>query len=306
MDRNQFKITALELIRKSNFEDLFNLFSQNLLPSSTAFQEIHALNSRFTRLGQDRRKGILSLDQEILEENKITNHVIELLDLVGVKDLRVQEVPKTIEILANEIRKSQDELRNIANDQGKGLIALGENMEKLGQLLSGQGANPDIPFEEYLEAGSLKAKRRLKEAFSDLKKFRLIFLNCFKGMIKSYENLVSFLDTYPSKEISEQEAALLEKLKEELSGYEDRLRNKGNVEEENIAKSIEFFDIALEYKEKAPANMAVIFLTVEEIRKYAEDMLEYTIKNERELKALLPGMKTLILELQINLQEARM
>ena len=97
-----------ELVAKNELEAAFDFLSS--LPKDQLErkqkQQIILLNSRFSRLEQDYRQGIINQEDYQLQTNQIAYSLLELVDSIKIKhDFLLEELLET-----HEIRKSESDL----------------------------------------------------------------------------------------------------------------------------------------------------------------------------------------------------
>lgn len=303
MELATLKTKLLEDIKDDELERFFSKVQTHILDDSDLQGILHLLANRTQQLKMEILKGIISKDNKDLEKKIIVSNLIEIVGMISENDLKEETVETSVASLLVEIENRKKGFQNIVDDKSKGLIRIGQNLINLGGILREKPSPNDvIPYEEKIKIGTVKGTRRIKIGFLELKELKNNMLVGVKQIAYSYSQLVTYLD-FPKEKIGEEQLANIKSSVADLQGFIGRINPEFDPASKQIGKAKAMFEQVLPFKDQLGPQFEIFFISTNEIIERCDDLLLFSHNNNNALTEIHDQLKTLLTELQLNIQE---
>lgn len=303
MELITLKTKLLEDIKENELERFFSKVQKHILDDSDLQWIFHLLANRTQRLKLDTIKGTISNEYKNLENNTIISNLIDVVEMVSENDLKIETVETSVASLLFEIENRKKEFQSIVDDKSKGLIRIGHNLINLGGILREKPSPDDvIPYEEKIKIGTLKGARRIKIGFLELKELKNAMLVGVQKIANSHSQLVTYLD-FPKEKIGEEQLANIKTTVADLQNFIEKINPTIDPAADQIGKAKAMFEQVLPFQDQLGPQFEIFFKSVNEIIEKCEDVLVFSKKNNNALTEVKKQLKSLLTELQLNIQE---
>ena len=315
---NNLKSQLKAHIQSNNLDRFFDELDFHLAPDSELADLVLLLKNRFHRLKMDIIRGIISKEQEQLQENVLVNNILDILQMSNEDDFKKEEVHKSIAYFHSTISAKHKELETITNKKADGIEKAGQSLIKLGKLLSGNRdeLDPAIPFHELLQSASGKADRRVRIGCKELKEVRLFQNKTFRELIDLYRALVLYMDV-PEEDIDAGKITMLTQMLSDVKRYNSNLKKvKGrttnylsdSVQELNQLLNLETIllqALPLEQEEVKDIRESIhnAFRYFEAIKLTYSETLDFFTSDGVQIDQLIEECNGLVGELELNVKE---
>lgn len=313
------KIKQLKQLIKENEIDLFFDVINNVLTKNSDLHDfVTTLESKYQHYKTDSIKGILTLNDRQLQRNQLTNDLLNLLNLADEDDFKSKVEKKSITFFHKSISEKQYELKQISNKKADGIEKAGYSLVKLSQIISAKKIDSDqsIPLDQTLKAASRKVLRRVTIGCTELKEVRAFQNKIFNEIIQVYHELVLYLD-FPDETIDSHKIGLIEqnfndiktlvKNLENTLGAQTKLLNEMIIGVQHFIATKEPISTALKNQTSnnptIQENINTTYSNFEAVDKILHKTLQSLNAIELSDIELIKQIKTLISELQLNLEE---
>ncbi len=303
MDTPAFRQTCEKWLKDHQIKEVFEHLAKHLAPQSDCVAIAKLLEDRYSRLRNKVSQQLLSPDQLAAQTDQLVKDIFELIHMLEASDLQEADIKGSLASLFASIEWQHSQLQKRMDERSSSVVSIGENLEKLGILLSRKAAPDDnMPYAVKLKAGANKAHRRVKIGCMEIRELKLALINSLEKILEAYVQLVGYLDL-PDEAIGAQQ---LEKIKGcigQLNKLIQKLEQSNASQSTEFVQSIEQMKGIFQFRDQLGPEYQVVFDAFEDIIQRIQKLVPFLDNCRERENALLNQFKNVWAELQLNIDE---